>query len=139
MLVRWNFFGRHFFQFFQKGMGGQRDASLHFSIKRGLCGAAFRRKTHQVLYRDLRNETPEVSKKKYKWTQKEFDAIQHITAVATIPLYRQHKTLRGRIKDKYFGTLNFDATNDAGAVYLADPAVQQQIKGFAEFVQISLA
>jgi hypothetical protein len=119
-------------------MGGHPDAGIHFSIKRGLCGVAFARETHDVLYRDLRKDTQHYAKKKYKWSDREFEAVQHIKAVATIPLYRQRKTIRGRWKQKFFGTLNFDAINDAGADFLADENVHERIKGFAQFGQISL-
>jgi hypothetical protein len=138
MLVHWTFSGRHFFQCYQQGMAGDPDANLHFSIKRGLCGYAFRKKSHEVVYRDLRQDTPDTAERKYRWLRRDFDNTQHVKAVATIPLYRQRTALRGHIKHKYFGVLNVDATNDAGAALLADSTVQKQIVGFARFVQLSL-
>lgn len=139
MLVRWTLRGRHFFQCYQQGMAGHPDAGLHFSIKRGLCGYAFRKKSHEVVYRDLRKDTPEISERKYRWSRDDFDTTQHVKAVASVPLYRQRTTLRGHIKHKYFGVLNVDAVNDTGANFLADEAIQKQIKGFAGFVRLSLA
>jgi hypothetical protein len=138
MLVRWTILGRHFFQYYQKNMEGHPDANLHFSIKCGLCGYAFRKNSHEVIYRDLRNDTPDAARRKFHWSQKQFDITNHVKAVATIPLYHQQTALRGHIKHKYFGILNVDATNDAGAEFLADESVRAQIKGFAGFVQISL-
>jgi hypothetical protein len=139
MLVRWTFSGRYFVQCYQQGMAGYPDANLRFSIKRGLCGYAFRSNSHKVLYRDLRKEIPEISRKKYHWSQKELETVQHVMAVAAIPLYRQRTSLWGRIKHEYFGVLNVDAINDAGVELLADSATQKQIKGFAKFAQVSLA
>ncbi len=138
MLIGRYFFFRHFFQFYQQGMEPYPDANLHFSIKRGLCGEAFPKNTNEVTFRDLRNDPPEFSMKEYGWSKKEFAAVRHVRAIALIPLYRKRKTHRGPIKHTYYGTLNVDAVNDAGAFFLADPDVQLQIKGFSRFVQISL-
>ncbi len=138
MLVRWTFRGRQFFQYYERGMAGHPDANLHFSIKSGLCGHAFRKNLHEVMYRDLRNDTADAARRKFYWSQEQFEITQHVKAVATIPLYRQRKTLRGHIKYKYFGVLNVDALNDAGAELLADQGIEEQIEGFAGFVQIIL-
>jgi hypothetical protein len=140
MLVRRTIcFCRKFFQFYQKNMEGYPDANLNFSIKRGLCGYAFRKGSQVVMYRDLRGDTREAAQRKFHWSQEQFDLTDHVKAVATIPLYRQRTAFRGHIRHKYFGVLNIDATNDAGVEFLADPDVQQQITGFARFVQLSLA
>lgn len=139
MLVRWTLSGRYFVQCYQQGMAGYPDANLRFSIKRGLCGYAFRSNSHKVLYRDLREETPDISMKKYRWSQKEIETVHHVMAVAAIPLYRQRTSLWGHIKHRYFGVLNVDAINDPGVELLADSGTQKQIKGFAKFVQVSLA
>jgi hypothetical protein len=138
MLVRSTMFDRCFFQYYQKNMEGYPDANLHFSIKRGLCGRAFRKNSHEVMYRDLRNDTQQAAQRKFLWSHEQFGITQHVKAVATIPLYRQRTAFRGHIKHKYFGVLNVDAINDAGAELLADSAVQKQIMGFARFVQLSL-
>lgn len=139
MLVRCTLRGRHFFQYYQQGMAGHPDANLHFSIKRGLCGHAFRKNSHEVMYRDLRNDTAEAARRKFNWPQEQFDITQHVKAVATIPLYRERKTLRGHMRDQYFGVLNVDALNDPGVELLADQDIQKQIKGFAGLVQIILS
>jgi hypothetical protein len=90
------------------------------------------------MYRDLRHDTPAVAQKKFHWSPEQSDLTQHVRAVATIPLYRKRTGFRGHIKHKYFGVLNIDATNDVGVEFLADAAIQQQIMGFAQFVQLSL-
>lgn len=138
MLVRCTLRGRHFFQYYQQGMAGHPDANLHFSIKRGLCGHAFRKNSHEVMYRDLRNDTADTAHRKFHWPLEQFEVTQHVKAVATIPIYRERKTLRGHIKHKYFGVLNVDALNDPGVELLADQAIQEQIEGFARLVQITL-
>lgn len=138
MLVRRTIFGRQFFQFYQKNMEGYADANLHFPIKSGLCGYAFRKGSQVVMYRDLRNDTPEVAQRKFRWSKEQSDLTQHVKAVATIPLYRQRTAFRGHIAHKYYGVLNIDATNEAGVEFLSDAAVQEQIVGFAQFVQLSL-
>jgi hypothetical protein len=134
MLVRRTIcFCPHFFQFYQKNMEGHPDANLHFSIKRGLCGHALRKRSQVVVYRDLRQDTPALAQKKFQWSQEQSDLTQHVKAV-----YRKRTAFRGHIKHKYFGVLNIDATNNAGVEFLADADVQQQIMGFAQFVQLSL-
>ena len=138
MLVKWFWFRRHLYQYYQIGMKGFPDSDLHFSIKRGASGRALAGKMEKVYYRDLRNDSPDRAKRRYKWSQKELEAVQHVLAVAVIPLCRERKTLRGHIRYQYIGTLNVDATNNEGADLLANPDIQQQIRGFAAFVQISL-
>jgi hypothetical protein len=138
MLVRWTLRGRYFFQYYQRGMAGHPDANLNFSIKRGLCGHAFRKNSNELIYRDLSNDTAEAARRKFNWPEDQFYITQHVKAVAAIPIYRERKTLRGHMKHKYFGVLNVDALNDPGVELLADPGVQKQIEGFAGLVQIIL-
>ena len=45
MRVCWTFMGRHFFQFYQAKMLGHPDASLNFSIRKGVAGRALRSKS----------------------------------------------------------------------------------------------
>jgi hypothetical protein len=139
MLVQWTLRGRYFVQCYQQGMAGYPDANLRFSIKRGLCGYAFRKNSHEVLYRDLRTDTPDMAQRKFRWSQEQSDITEHVKAVAAVPLYRERKTLRGHIRHKYFGVLNVDAVNDAGVELLADAETQKQVKALAKFVRVSLA
>jgi hypothetical protein len=138
MLIRRRFFRRHLFQYYQQGMKGFPDANLHFPIRCGLCGWAVRNESDVVTYRDLRHDTAETSKDEFNWSEKQFAATAHVHAVATVPLFRERGTLGGHIKHDCFGVLNVDATNDAGAEFLADPVIQEQIKDFSNFVEITL-
>ncbi len=139
MLIKRWFFRRHLFQYYQQGMKGFPDANLHFPIRCGLCGRAVRNKSDTVTYRDLRCDTAATAKSEFDWSAKQFAATTHVRAVATVALFRERKTFGGHIKHYCFGVLNVDATNDAGAEFLADPEIQEQIKEFSNFVQISLA
>ena len=42
------------------------------------------------------------------------------------------------MKYKYFGIVNVDTLDMVGVHLLAEPAIQEQIKGLAAFVQITL-
>jgi hypothetical protein len=138
MMARRHWLQLHLFQYYQFGMAGHPDANFHCSVKKGLCGHAFRNKKHEVVYRDFRNDTPESLKRKFRWGDKELEVCGHVKSVATIPIYREIKTFLGHVKFDYFGTLNVDSLDDAGAELLADAEIQQQIKAFAQFVQITL-
>lgn len=139
MLIRWWFFRRHFFQYYQQGMRGWSDSNLHFPIGCGLCGKARKDGSDTVTYRDLRPDTAESAATEFNWSAKRFEATKHVRAVAAVPLFRESKAFGGPIRHYCFGVLNVDATNDAGAEFLADPIIQQQIKDFSNFVEITLA
>jgi len=138
MLIRRHWLQLHLFQYYQFGMAGYPDANFHCSIKKGLCGHAFRNKKHEVIYRDFRKETPESLRRKFKWGDKELAVCGHVKSVATIPIYKEIKTFWGHVKFDYFGTLNVDSLDDAGTELLADAEIHQQIKALAQFVQITL-
>lgn len=135
MVVGWTITGRRFFQFYQCGMKGYPDANLHFAVSKGVCcGMAFKRRLFKVEYADLRG--PNLG---YKLSKREVETTGHVKAVATIPLFREVKTLRGNPNEHYFGVLNVDAIDDVGAELLKEPKIQDQIKGHAEFIRITLA
>src|ERR1043166_686592 len=139
MLVRWWFFRRHFFQYYQQGMKGFADSNLHFPIACGLCDKARKDGSDTVTYRDLRPDTAAIAAKEFNWSKKQFRDTKHVCAVATVPLFRESRAFGGPIRHYCFGVLNVDATNDAGAEFLADPIIQQQIKDFSNFVELTLA
>jgi hypothetical protein len=135
MFKRLTWSGRRFFQYYQHNMAGWPDADLSFSAKRGLCGRALREKSHDVVYRTK----AQLDAEDFGFSNEERERSKHITAVATIPLYRERKTFRGNVAYKYFGVLNVDATDAAGATLLADTQIQEQIRALAEFIQISVS
>ena len=73
------------------------------------------------------------------WSEKEARLVEHITAVATIPLLREAKTLRGHPTTEYFGCLNVDSVDALGADFLAVQNAQVQIRALAEIVQVTFA
>lgn len=139
MLIRWRIFGWHLVQYYQQGMAGHPDANLHFPAYAGVCGQAVQNKSDTLVYRDLRHHTAETAKSEYKWAPKHFAITSHVRAVASVPLFRERKTFTGKIKHDCFGVLNVDAIDDVGAEFLADPIIQQQIKDYSTFVQLTLA
>lgn len=134
MLIRRFWLRRHFFQFYQLGMAGYPDANLHFSIHKGLCGRVLNEQMQRVTFMDFRT-TPWND----GWSEKEVRLVRHITAVATIPLLRETKTLRGHPTTEYFGCLNVDSVDDLGADFLAVQNAQEQIRALAEIVQVTFA
>jgi hypothetical protein len=134
MLIRYFWFRKHFYQFYQAGMAGFPDANLHFSVHKGFCGKALMEQMQKVSYINL-TETPWEG----EWSEKEAPQVSHITAIATIPLLREFKAFRGHPKTEYFGCLNVDAIDAAGADFLATPKAQEQILALAELVQVTLS
>jgi hypothetical protein len=139
MLIKWRFFGRHLVQYYQQGMKGHPDSNLHFPMHAGVCGQAVKNKSDTVTYRHLRGDTQAIAKSEYKWSAKHFGLTTHVRALVTVPLFRERKTFGGSIKHQCFGVLNVDAIDDVGAEFLADPIIQQQIKDYSAFVQLTLA
>jgi hypothetical protein len=135
MLKRLHWSGRRLFQYYQYGMEGHPDANLHFSTKRGLCGQILRSESHQVVYKTK----AELDADDFGLSSRERRLVDHVMAVATIPLFREVSTFRGNIKYKYFGVVNVDAVDIVGAQLLAEPAIQEQIRALAAFVQITLS
>ncbi len=133
MLIRRHWiFWKHFFQFYQQGMTQHPDANLHFSIKKGFCGQVLRESEQRVRYVNL-IETPWVG----EWSAAEAQKVAHVKAIAVVPLVREVKTWRGNSEWKYFGCLNVDATDPAGAQVLADPEIQRQIAALGEIVEVT--
>jgi hypothetical protein len=133
MLKKLTFRGWRFYQYYQYKMAGWPDSDIHFPIKCGLCGLAFKERSHDVVYRSK----AELDAENYGFSSEELALLKHVRAIATIPLYREQKTLRGHMAYKYFGVLNVDAVDEAGENLLAEPQIQEQIRALAEFVRIS--
>src|SRR5438067_13628393 len=111
MLTRW-LFGKRFHQYYQLNMEGEPDANLSFSVKKGFCGEVFRSGTQRAKFRDLRALSAEEQSAEFNFGKRELARISHVKGVACAALYKEGKTLRGAIKQKYFGVLNVDATDD---------------------------
>jgi len=143
MLVKWCIgwwppIRREFLQFYQKGMEGHPDCNAHFRIKAGFCGQAFNSRYARAHYVDLRLQSTE-DKKQYRLTPALQQQTSIVKAIVCVPLYRKMKTMRGNASYKWVGVLNIDATDDAGADLLREPKIQEQIEGFASFVQAIVA
>jgi hypothetical protein len=130
-------FGQEIPQYYQLNMEGEPDANLSFSVKKGFCGEVFRSGTQRAKFRDLRALSAEEQSAEFNFGKRELARISHVKAVACAALYKEGKTFRGAIKQKYFGVLNVDATDDLGAEYLADPEVLNQVAFMAKFVQVT--
>jgi hypothetical protein len=138
MIARWNWFGLHFFQYYQNGMAGHSDANLHFHIKKGFCGKVFREKSHEVRFVDLTKMKKKTQKNTFGFSDKEIEITDNIKAIVCIPLFRQVKTIRGNPNTKFFGVLNVDTLQDKGVEFLKSPQIQKQIKGLAACAQLIL-
>jgi hypothetical protein len=136
MVVGWNWtLRRHLFQYYQFNMEKWPDANLHFPIRRGCCGAALATRQHRVHFTDLRT----VEREAFGLSKQQSRATSHVLAVATVPLYREVKTLRGVSLWNYFGVLNIDAIDELGADFLASEEVHEHILGQAAFAQLTFA
>src|SRR6202041_2578486 len=115
----WNWWQRHFFQYYQYGMAGHPDANLHFPVSKGFSGKAFEKKTHEVNFVDFRGMSPEEIKKLCDFSQKEYELTADLKAIVCVPLFREVKTFfRGNPQTKFYGVLNVDTLDNEGADFL---------------------
>jgi hypothetical protein len=138
MIVKWNWYDRHFFQYYQHGMAGHPDGDLHFAINKGFCGAIFKKRVHEVHFVDLTKMKRRLIKKTFSLSESEIESTANIKAIACIPLYRQMKSWRCNPKTIYFGVLNVDTEEKKGVEFLKSPEIQKQIKALATYAQLIL-
>jgi hypothetical protein len=135
MFKRLTWRGWRFYQYYQYNMANWPDDDLNFPIKCGLCGLAFRQRSHDVVYYDK----AQLDATNFGFSSEQLEKVKHVMAVATIPLSKEKTTWAGHIAYKHVGALNVDALDHTGELLLAEPEIHEQIRALAQFVQISIS
>jgi hypothetical protein len=112
-------------------MARHPDANLVFWADEGCCGYEFKKRTQIPSYHDLRKPLlPGIKLSK----RMKRDAPK-IEAILTIPLRKARGDGELRIRQEYFGVLNIDALDDAGADLLQKEEMKKAIIALAAFVE----
>lgn len=135
MTVKWHWFRKCFFQYYQYKMDGYPDSDLYFPISRGFCGQVLANKLQDTYYKDLRGEQGAAGPTSYSFNKKQIEATRHVKAVTSTPLFRKKHCWNGRTKHEWFAVMNVDAVDDAGAEYLGKEETLETIRSWAEFMQ----
>jgi hypothetical protein len=130
-----HFFLESFVQFYQLNMQGWPDANLSYLITKGFSGKIFKNRHQETYYVDLRQLDPREIEKDYRWTRREANDTRHVKAIACVPLIRSGKSIIGAPKEIGIGVLNIDATDDLGAVFLAQQETLERITTLGKIVQ----